>query len=217
MLNKNYLLLACISEEDTLEPQKWLSKYANYDLIYLTYSRNIVFQKCLISLNIPVYQAFSGKWKNIKNFFEKYGIGKYEYFWFPDPDLEIDVDSINRLFKIAEHHQLDLCQPALTHDSFHSHDFLLQQRSGNLLRPVKIVEIMCPCFSRSALEKLIWTFDLSFSGYGLDFLWAKYIQGYVIDDIIVKHPRPQNFHYRAQLAGFPNPDDELTIIKQKYL
>jgi hypothetical protein len=210
--------MACISEGDTREPQKWLSPQANFDLIYLTYSKSLIFQKCLISLNVPVYQVNSGKWKNIKSILVKFGFGKYEYFWFPDCDLEIEVEAINRLFKIAEHNQLELCQPALTHDSFYSHDFLCFTPSRDqIYRPVKMVEIMCPCFPRFTLGKLLWTFDLSFSGYGLDHLWAKYVQGYVIDAVTVKHPRPQNFHNRAKLAGFPNPDDELKMIREKYL
>lgn len=217
-MKKKYLLMACISEQDTREPQKWVSPQANFDLIYLTYSKSLIFQKYLTTLNVPVYQVNSGKWKNIKNILERFGFGKYQYYFFPDPDLEIDVDSINKLFKIANENKFALCQPALTHNSFGSHEELYSKAIKNeAFRTVSMVEIMCPCFSKALLKKLLWTFELSFSGYGLDFLWAKYVQGYVIDSITVRHPRPQNFHFRAKLAGFPNPDDELKLIKQQYL
>jgi hypothetical protein len=213
---KKYLVISCISENDTQFPDKWVSENANYDLIYLCYSKSKIFQNYLLKLGVKCYQVYSGKWKNIKAYFDKYKLENYKYFFFPDPDLEISIEQINKLFDFASLRCFDLCQPAVTLDSFESHSWLYQQKDS-VFRPVKFVEVMCPCFKREILEKLLWTFDLSYSGYGLDLLWAKYFQGYVIDSITVKHLREQNFRNRAKMVGFPDPLNELKMIKEKYL
>ena len=221
MKKNKYLIVSSMSEQDTKHPEKWVSEKVSYDLVYLSYSQNVHFLAMLkfmvLSIdNFRAFRVYSGKWKNIKLYFDKYGFGEYKYFWFPDCDLDIEIDQICKLFKFAETRDFDLCQPAVTLDSFESHSWLYQQKDS-VFRPVQFVEVMCPMFKSEVLEKLLWTFDLSYSGYGLDLLWAKYVQGYVIDCITVKHMREQNFRNRAKQAGFPNPNYELKIIKEKYL
>lgn len=212
MTTKN-LVLVCTDETDTDNPEKWISEKTEYELVFLCYSLDEKFARRLANTGKDCYMVRSGKWKNIRAYFYEIGFGGYDYFWFPDPDLLIDVKSINALFKIAREYQLSLCQPAVTRDSY-EHWVFLKQQVGGSLREVPMVEIMCPCFCVMALKQVLWTFDLSYSGYGLDFLWAQWLQGYVIDAIAVRHPRPANFHMRAKEKGFPDPTTELNAIKR---
>lgn len=207
------LVVVCIDETDTTEPEKWISDKAEYEIVYLCYSLDERFIKRLMNTGKDCHLMRSGKWKNIRRYFVMQGFGDYEYFWFPDPDLLIDVANINAMFKIAREYHLNLCQPAVTRDS-HEYWFFLKQQAGGLIREVPMVEIMCPCFHVSALKQMLWTFDLSFSGYGLDLLWALWLQGHVLDAITVRHPRPANFHARAKEKGFPDPTDEMHAIKK---
>jgi len=212
---KHNLLVTCIDETDTGNPGQWISDLAEYDLIYLCYSNDIEFYKYLQSFGKPVLRVHSGKWKNIKWFIDNFRIKQYEFYWFPDPDLIINIKDINKFFKIVNKNNFGLCQPSLTKNSICSHSFL-RQKIGKDYRKVDFVEVMCPCFSRKILGELLWTFDLSFSGYGLDILWAKYMICYVINSVSVCHPRDQNFVRRAIQKGFPKPEDELQEITRKY-
>ena len=76
---------------------------------------------------------------------------------------------------------------------------------------------MCPCFSRDALKKCFWTFDLNHSGYGIDYLWAMWGETYVTDLFWITHPRPVRFKEEAKKRGWPEPKEELKEIQEKYL
>lgn len=145
----------------------------------------------------------------------KKGFGEYEYYWFPDPDLTISFDDILKYFIFIDEHRIDLSQPSLTSDSFASHAFMKNDKNS-IMRESAFVEVMCPCFSKYALKELLWTFNLSYSGYGLDILWAKYFRTYIVDLFQVKHFRKQNFHKRAREHGFPDPNDELNYILKNF-
>lgn len=206
-------MVTCIDETDTENPGQWVSAEAEYDIVFLCYSQDGVFIGHLLSLGAPCFLVRSGKWKNILAYFQRFEFGDYDYYWFPDPDLIMGVGQVNGFFRHINERRFDLCQPSLTRDSF-GHWKFLKQVPGGTERKVPLVEVMCPCFSRGALERLLWTFDLSYSGYGLDLLWAEYVQGYVIDLFAVKHPRAANFHARAKEKGFPDPDEELREIRK---
>src|SRR5947209_6981733 len=67
--------------------------------------------------------------------------------------------------------------------------------SGLHGRRVGFVEIMCPAFSRTALERLLFTLELSETGWGwgLDSVWPMlldYRNVGVLDGVTVTHTRP---------------------------
>jgi len=205
------LLITCIDETDTDNPGQWVSEDAKFDVVFLCYSESLDFVEKLRDLGVKYFLVNSGKWKNFRWYFREFGFGEYEYFWFPDPDQVFCVDDVNLLFEIARLFRFDLCQPGISKNSYMSHKFLRQYKHGTV-REVDFVEVMCPMFSLFALEKLLWTFDLSYSGYGLDLLWSRYFRGYVIDYLGLGHPRPQGFSARALSKGFPDPDVEMWSV-----
>lgn len=157
-----------------------------------------------------------GKWPNILEVLKRTGL-RYrpnDYFWFPDPDLEFEPGTIDKIFNLARTHALDLCQPALTSDSNTAHAHLYQQPSEVAPRKVPFVEVMCPVFSVECLSRNAWTFDLSHSGYGLDFIWGKKEDCFVLDNVTVKHAAIGDFHSVARKYGLPQPTEEMERLRR---
>ena len=108
-----------------------------------------------------------------------------------DDDIEANGDTLARLFKAGDALGLSLWQPALTQDSVHSWKHT-QQVAGSFVRPVKMIEVMAPFFSRDALARCLSSFSETQSGWGLDFLWPKLL-GYqglaILDALPISHHR----------------------------
>jgi hypothetical protein len=127
---------------------------------------------------------------------EKELLSKYDYFWFPDYDIKINDADIKTFIKLAKACNYDLCQPSLSSDSYASWE-VTKHVANSLTRDCNFVEIMCPLFSQKYLSFVLWTFDLNFSGWGLDHLWyamsANCKLG-IIDAVQVTHSKPISSH-----------------------
>ena len=91
--------------------QHWLSNdYANrnWDLILLFYDRK-AFENFHTSEGVSKFYIEGGKWTSIYKFFFNNKLEEYNYYWFPDDDLEIDSISINKLFQAMDEHNLFVC------------------------------------------------------------------------------------------------------------
>jgi hypothetical protein len=141
---------------------------------------------------------------------------QYDAVAFLDDDLEISTTMLNRLFLIGITYGLQIYQPALSRDSFYSHEHLRQDDRlfSPPIRCVPFVEVMCPFFSADALKKCLWSFDLNQSGWGLDcFIWNKLCKTHVLDIITVGHHRPPARRLRTMRNGL-TPFQELDIVKK---
>ncbi|WP_159080169.1 DUF707 domain-containing protein [Nocardia suismassiliense] len=120
-------------------------------------------------------------------------IEDYDYIWLPDDDLATDTASINELFEYAARYRLALSQPALTEDSYYSHEITLVDRRFEL-RYTNFVEIMAPCFRRDFLLRCLPTFNATQTGWGLDFHWPRFVPDTssiaIVDAVTVRHTRP---------------------------
>lgn len=116
----------------------------------------------------------------------------FDYYWFPDDDIWMNAEYVEKLFKYMSFFKLLLAQPAIT--GYYSLSITLPQPDSRL-RFTNYVENMCPCFSHRALEKCLPTFDENKTGWSYDFLWNELL-GHprrsigIIDDIIAVHTRP---------------------------
>jgi hypothetical protein len=140
----------------------------------------------------------------------------YRYYAFLDDDLTVDAVTLNRLFLVGDSLNLDLYQPALTSNSYCSHQTLLQSSGIDSypIREVPFVEVMCPFMSRKMVEKVSCLFDLNISGWGLDMhVWPKFTKGYVIDRLPVAHMRLPARRDRVQRNGL-TPFEEYEIIRK---
>ena len=146
------------------------------------------------------------------------GWREYEHIWLPDDDILTSQRVINDMFDVASGVGLDLYTPALDEHSYYAHFDMLQNRSF-FGRWVGFVEIMVPGFSRTALEALLPTLDLSETGWGLglDSVWPKlldYKNVGVIDGLPVTHTRPIGQRRDDELAR--RMLDESDVILERY-
>jgi len=147
-----------------------------------------------------------GKWDGLYTVFANDPglLERYDYFWFPDDDIEADSATIAELFRLMALHELALAQPALTHDSYFS--FLLFLRSPSFrLRYANVIEVMVPCLRRDVLAMVLPLFRDTRSGFGLDFVWTRLLpdnrgKAAVLDCITVRHTRPVGGELHGKLA-----------------
>jgi hypothetical protein len=116
---------------------------------------------------------------------------RYERVWLPDDDIAADVERVNRLFELAEKHRLAICQPAIDRGDVTFRT--LRAQPDYVLRYSRFVEIMCPLFTREALQRTLPTFNANRSAWGIDWVWASFYGPKdlaVIDAVPMEHTRP---------------------------
>lgn len=209
------LIISPTGDETLLE--NWVNGEKNFDIHLLYYCENNEIYNNLLSQGYKVEKVKGEKWGCIKKYFinNPHLFEQYDTFWFPDDDLLINNESINKLFDIHNSYGLLLSQPAAI--GYTSHQITNPQNSK--LRYTSFVEIMCPMMSKDTLKVLLETFDLSKSGWGLDILWPK-ILGYpkdkiaIIDEIVVNHTKPVGENYGNRFSI--HPWDEFNTIRNSY-
>jgi len=214
---KNCVLLTTTSKREGIEYYSYENK--NFDLFIIDYTSEkdaITFLEGNIK---AIFNCNGGyKYKNIKKCIETLDIlVKYDYIWLPDWDVNIPIESLNELFTLAEQYNLDLCQPSLSSDS-HMSWSITEHNPDSVVRLTNFVEVMCPLFKSSFLKEVLWTFDLNYSSWGLDFLWCsigKEKNIGIIDSVIVKHERPISSHEWI-LPNGKNSHQELEELQKKY-
>ena len=151
------------------------------------------------------FQNGQRKFRALKNLMHKASVlWSYDYIMFPDDDLQMKWSDLNILFNICGEYELQLAQPSLDPDGVINLK-LSQQKPDFLLRFVTMVEVMAPIFSVEALRRCVHTFDLNESGFGLDYVWTKLVDGpltkiAVIDRVAVLHTRPLGALYDLKAA-----------------
>jgi hypothetical protein len=142
---------------------------------------------------------------------------EYDYIWLPDDDLETSKAQINLLFDIMRARGLQVAQPSLTWRSYFGHITTLQNHNFQL-RYTNYVEVMAPCFSAAVLTQALPLFNQNLSGWGLDFVWPKFVQQpareiAIIDSVAVRHTRPVGGpNYKALRERGVSPWDELRLF-----
>ena len=132
----------------------------------------------------------------------------YDYFFFPDDDIRMNATTINALFEAMRRYDLKIAQPAMQM-SYYTWPHTLYDRYCKL-RYTNFVEMMVPCFSRDALQKVLFTFNENETGWGTETHWPLLINAMphdmaIIDEVKVVHTRPiqsgQEIH-KKELAAY---------------
>lgn len=148
---------------------------------------------------------------------------QYKYVLVVDDDIDFEPGDISRLFTLCEAHQLYLAQPSLRWGTHANHDVTLHNPAC-LIRRTHFVEVMAPCFSRKALERLQPTFCLNHSTWGIDYAWSSLLSSEgriaVVDAIQVDHTKAVSldggaFYLKLKAAGI-DPVTEYGRIKESY-
>ena len=157
------------------------------------------------------------KYQAIKNLIEDRDmLNTYDYFWFPDYDIKINDCDLKKLVKLAKACEFDLCQPSLSSDSFASWE-VTKNVPNSLTRETHFVEIMCPLFSKALLKEMLWTFDLNYSGWGLDHLWFAMSGNCklgIIDAVQVSHLKPVSSHKWILPNGKTSQEEMIDLLQE---
>jgi hypothetical protein len=165
-----------------------------------------------------------GKWNGIYSFFDSFPetLESYDYFWFPDDDIEASCAQINHMFRMMETYDFELAQPSLSSGSYLSHLITLSN-SWFAYRSVNFVELMVPVFSRSLLVKTLPLFKTTRSGFGMDFVWHRFTTNpikkvAILDDVQVTHTRPVGgaLHKMLKTEGVTPARQEQDIFLRPY-
>ncbi|MEW5889176.1 MAG: hypothetical protein AB1768_08990 [Pseudomonadota bacterium] len=148
---------------------------------------------------------------------------RYRYYLLLDDDIYFRPGDISRLFDLCQAHSLFLSQPALLWGTNSNHDVTLWNPVCRVRR-TRFVEVMAPCFSRAAVERLLPTFTLNKSTWGVDYAWASLLQGEgriaVVDSVRVDHTKPVSlgegaFYAKLRSMGI-DAVEEYRAIKSTY-
>jgi len=126
-----------------------------------------------------------------------------------DDDLSTSYTDISRVFKYCDLLDLDIGQPALTHNSFYSVPITRKHRSF-LHRWTNWVEIMAPFFKSDVLLSCIDSFQSNQNGGScIEYLWTAHCKSIpgsiaIIDHIPFFHTRPVGSAGSA-IKGNKNP------------
>lgn len=116
----------------------------------------------------------------------------YDAILIPDDDIFIDAAGINKFFSMFHQYNLSIAQPAIM-------GWLSLPETApsatTILRYVRCVEIMTPCFSKGAFQTCKESFSENKTNWGIDWLWWKLLGNpvdklAVIDDVVAIHTRP---------------------------
>jgi hypothetical protein len=174
----------------------WLDpgKARNWDLFICPYEE--VPPPPAGATGLLVSQVIPGtKWDGLKVLLQKWqGWRDYRYVMLADEDLFATQDTWSRFFEKCTACGAKLAQPAFAEDAPYRH-WLTVRNTEFTTRRVSCVEFATPCFRAEVLADLLTTFDLSTTGWGLDFLWGRrldYKDLFVIDETPVISTRPFN-------------------------
>jgi glycosyltransferase involved in cell wall biosynthesis len=216
--SKNKYLVIIPADSNSLH-KFWQKKGRKFDLCVVNYGGQKLGKEFWQDYYV---ESMGTKWQLLASIlFENDFWRDYKYIWLPDDDLLTKTSDINELFDFVDKNKISLAQPALSKDSFYSHEITLQENNC-FFRRTNFVEIMCPVFSVEALEICLVTFFENKSGWGLDFLWPKLLKNKIcgiVDKIAVKHTKqpgnlsdPNSFYRKMNI----NPEEEMTLLLKKY-
>lgn len=117
----------------------------------------------------------------------------YERFFLVDDDIAFgSAADIDRLFAMAQQHELAICQPSLSPQS-HADWLITRNNPAWLLRHTNYVESMMPLLSAEAVRLLEEDLRAAVSGWGVDIAFHHVLgpahRLAVVDAVVVSHTR----------------------------
>lgn len=159
------------------------------------------------TINAKDHVFEGGKWAAIFDFFatDPSILERFDYFWFPDDDIETTPENVRRFLDIVVQAGIKLAQPALTPDSYFAQPITVVNRAFTFRR-TNFVELMMPLMHRHVLQKILPAFEGRHAGSGLDFFWHELTDQpdrdvAIIDAVEMGHRRPRRTHLKSMLEG----------------
>lgn len=196
-MNSKPKILCIIRIGNNQSCASWIFNGALLDSVTLVVSR---YQPLTFSVpdhpSIIHHEFKGGKWEGIFEYFKANpeSLKEYDYYFFPDDDIETTAENIQKFFALCEKFNLKLAQPALLSDSYFSHDITVQRHLFTA-RYTNFVELMIPFMSQKILQKSLPFFENAQYGWGLDCIWSQFADSPdnevgIVDSTPVGHYRP---------------------------
>ena len=143
---------------------------------------------------------------------------RYGGVLFLDDDVQLLFD-VDDFFKFCESNELHLAQASLSNASNSFANWgITENHPGLVMRTTNFVEVMAPFFAREFLKKMLHSFDMSISGWGIDIYWGYHLgsnwKAAIIDQFTMKHEKPAStgpFYDYLKSIGV-DPREELRKI-----
>jgi len=157
-----------------------------------------------------------GKWAGIYDFFREQPelLQAYDYFWFPDDDIETSVGIASSFLSLCVERGFELAQPALTPNSYFAYRETIQNPRFRFRR-TNFVELMMPLMEREFLMRVLPLFEGKHAALGIDWIWQRaaarpYENVAIIDACPMAHTRPRNLHLATKMR-----DQNICIAEEK--
>ena len=214
---KEFLIISPCGKDSIFT--EWLSSESNFDLVLLYYDDDLITFEKFKEINEWTFKLKGEKWFLIKEFISQNFefVSNYSYIWFPDDDISISPKKINELFEISKYYELWISQPSLLDNCSYN---ITKKHPSSYLRFTNYVEIMAPVIKSDIIGKIIHTFDINKSGWGIEFIWYQLLgqpkdKFAVIDRIVVNHLRPLFSNYSSERFSI-KPENEFKLLIDKY-
>jgi Protein of unknown function (DUF707) len=128
---------------------------------------------------------------------------RYDFFWLPDDDIEMEAGGPDAFFRYALAAGLDLAQPALLHGSNYSHFVTLRNRFTRL-RHTNFVELMAPLMTTEVLRQALPLMEGQWTGKGIDYIWQRFARDGdrrigIVDATPMGHFRKTGRHLQSRM------------------
>jgi hypothetical protein len=168
----NRYLLVVRAGDRSLHPG-WLAGARNWDL-HVSYFGAQERPFGDLPEGVTLSREKGPKWLGLKDCLAAHGafLANYTHIGFPDDDLACAGSAWSMAFSTLDSIGAALGQPALDHRSFYSYDITLR-RPWLKYREVDFVELMAPIFTIDFLKRVLPSWDLNKSSWGLDMVWRE--------------------------------------------
>ena len=218
----NNLVILCAGNESLHIKNNWTKRVKEFDLSILYYGK----EEGKLERYKRGCQYFceveGPKWKNIYEILKNNNFWKkYKYIWFPDDDLEVDVEEVNKMFRIVNERKIALSQPSLKDENV-SHSNLLHRKDiKEDVYKTDFIEIQMPCIRKEEVETIVLRMleenQDNISGWGFDHYWSREIkEKCIINSIIVRHTKGVQINSGFYKKYNINPFEEMRRFKKKY-
>lgn len=221
-MERKNILISPVGKKALEISEGWSSDERNYDIMLIYYDKEGYEDFIGVSDYLILKRGF--KYPLLHQIFIENVdlLSKYDYFFFPDDDVRMTSEDINKLFFFSKIQEISVCQPSLYPKNFTWP--ITQHNPNTIFRYVSMVEIMCPLFSRDALQKCLPSFVESNSGWGLEVAWyrllgSKEYMFIIFDLVIATHEGVRGGEsklYDSLTERGIDPQDEYYALEKKY-
>jgi len=195
------LIFLCAGDTSIHLQNRWNEKF---DVWIYYYGDNISNYETYKLNSTYITQGKGLKFENIVQSFHEYDFWKkYDYIWFPDDDIKLDVKDVSIFYELSKLLNSDISQPSLYNMNI-SH-YKLINKPKMVGEWTDFIEIQMPLFKTTIFENTILSFLTdnvwNRSGFGFDYWWSDQwvlkfnYRKLLVHQVQAVHTRPVSVNY----------------------